>query len=85
MTNEEQAKKVQERIDQARRSIALWRAEHDKHNDESSRRLLANALIYAAGAIDALYLVGLVDDAIREECDQWREEAHALQSAPKEV
>lgn len=85
MTNEEQVKKVQQRIDQVRRSIALWRAEHDKHNDASSRRLLANALIYAAGAVGTLYLVGLVGDALAEESDQWRDEAHALQSAPKEV
>jgi hypothetical protein len=79
MTNEEQAKKVQQCIDHARRSVARWRGEHEIHNDASSRRLLANALIYAAGTLASLFLLGLVGDDIREECDRWYDEAQEIQ------
>lgn len=80
MTEETQEMKAQKRANQCRASVRLWRTEHEKHNDASSRRLLLNTLFHAVGAFDTLDALGLSDDAMRAEATEWAAEAYRLQT-----
>lgn len=81
MTNEEQMKKAQARANQCRASVRLWRAQHERYNDASSRRLLLNALYHGVGALDTLDSINLSDDAMRADASQWSSEAHELEKS----